>query len=128
MNSKEQGLSRRETQIMEAVYARGKATVADVRASIPDPPSYSAVRATMAILEGKGWLRHDESEGRYVYEPTMPRGKAAQKAIRRFLTTYFDDSLENAVASLLSFGKDRLTDEDYARLLELIQNAREGSS
>jgi len=119
------GLSRRERQIMDVVYARQGATVAEVLADLPDPPSYSAVRATMRILEKKGRLRHSEEEGRYIYRPTVPRGTAARKAIRKFLAAYFDDSLESAVASLLSVGKGKMTDADYERLLALIQRARE---
>jgi BlaI family transcriptional regulator, penicillinase repressor len=123
---KSQGeVSRRERQIMDAVYARRAATVAEVRAAIPAPPSYSAVRATMRILEEKGLLRHEESEGRYVYAPTIPRGTAARGAIRGFLASYFDGSLEDAVASLLSVGKGTMKDADYDRLLALIEKARE---
>jgi BlaI family penicillinase repressor len=110
---------------MDAVYARKAATVAEVRADLPDPPSYSAVRATMGILEQKGWLRHSDPGGGYVYQPTVSRGAAARKAIRRFLAAYFDDSLEHAVASLLSVGKGKLTERDYDRLLDLISKARE---
>jgi BlaI family penicillinase repressor len=110
---------------MDAVYARKAATVAEVRADLPDPPSYSAVRATMGILEQKGWLRHSDPGGRYIYRPTVSRGTAARKAIRRFLVAYFDDSLEHAVASLLSVGKGKLTERDYDRLLDLISKARE---
>ncbi len=125
MKDKLRELSRRERQIMEAVYARKAATVAEVQADIADPPSYSAVRATMRILEGKGWLRHTEESGRYVYQPTIPRSKAAQKAIRRFLSAYFDDSLEHAMASLLNVGKGKMKDADYERLLAMIKKARE---
>jgi BlaI family transcriptional regulator, penicillinase repressor len=125
MQANDNGLSRRERQIMEAVYARGNATVAEVRADIDDPPGYSAVRATMRILEEKGRLRHVERDGRYVYQPIVPRGKAAQKLIKRFLSAYFDDSLEHAIASLLDAGKGKMKDADYDRLLALIQKARE---
>ncbi len=109
---------------MDVVYARRSATVTEVRASLADPPSYSAVRATMRILEQKGFLRHEESGPSYRYRPTVRRGKAAQTAVRRFLDAYFDGSLEHAMASLLSVGKGRLTDADYERLLALIRRAR----
>ncbi len=118
-------LSRRERQIMDAVYARRSATVAEVRGDIPEPPGYSAVRATMRILEEKGFLRHTEDGGRYVYRPTEPRGRAAQRAIRGFLAAYFDDSLEHAVASLLSVGRGKMKKSDYDRLIALIEKARE---
>ena len=109
---------------MEAIYARGEAAVAEVLSDIEDPPSYSAIRATMRILEQKGQLRHIERDGRYVYKPVVPRKKAANKIIRRFLDTYFDGSLEHAVASLLSVGKGAMKDADYDRLLALINKAR----
>jgi BlaI family transcriptional regulator, penicillinase repressor len=125
MKPMQRELSRRERQIMDVVYARRAATVAEVLADIPDPPSYSAVRATMRILEEKGLLRHAEDGGRYVYQPIVPRGKAAQSAIRGFLAAYFDDSLEEAVASLLTVGKGKMKSSDYDRLLAMIQKARE---
>jgi BlaI family transcriptional regulator, penicillinase repressor len=125
MKSKQRELSRRERQIMDAIYARRAATVAEVLSDIADPPSYSAVRATMRILEEKGLLRHTEESGRYTYQPTVPRGKAAQNAIRGFLAAYFDDSLEDAVASLLTMGKGTMKGADYDRLLAMIQKARE---
>jgi BlaI family penicillinase repressor len=118
-------LSRRERQIMDAVYARKAATVAEVLDDIPDPPSYSAIRATMRILEEKGFLRHAETSGRYVYQPTVPRGQAARSVLRKFLSAYFDGSLENAVASLLSVGRDGMKREDYDRLIAMIEKARE---
>jgi BlaI family penicillinase repressor len=125
MNRTQDALSRRERQIMDAVYARKTATVADVLSDLPDPPSYSAVRATMRILEEKGFLRHTEEAGKYLFRPTVPRGKAARNALRRFLSSYFDGSLENAVASLLSVGRDGMKREDYDRLIALIEKARE---
>lgn len=110
---------------MEIVYSRLKANVAEVRSGLLDPPSYSAVRATMGILEKKGFLTHEEDGPQYVYRPRIPREKAARQAIRRFLSAYFDDSLENAVASLLSARRHRMKDSDYERLLEMIKKARE---
>ena len=120
------GLSRREREIMEAVYAGQGATVAAVRAALAEPPSYSAVRATMRILEQKGWLRHTEEGGRYVYVPTVSRTNAARTALRGFLSSYFDDSLEHAVASLLAARKGKMKDADYQRLLAMIEKARRG--
>jgi predicted transcriptional regulator len=121
-------LSRREREIMEAVYAGRGATVSAVRSALADPPSYSAVRATMRILEEKGWLRHTEEGGRYVYQPTVSRTRAARKAIRGFLAAYFDDSLEHAFASILAAQKGKMTDADYQRLLAMIQKARQERS
>ncbi len=110
---------------MEVVYARRKATVSEVLSTLADPPSYSAVRATMRILEEKGFLIHEEQGPQYVYRPRIPREKAARDAIRRFLSAYFDDSLENAVASLLSATRHKMKDADYEHLLEMIRKARE---
>ncbi len=118
-------LSRRERQIMDAVYSRKSASVSEVRGAIEDPPGYSAVRATMRILEEKGCLKHVEQDGRFVYSPTIPRERAARKAIRRFLVSYFDGSVEQAVASLLSIRKSALSSAEYDRLLALIQKTRE---
>lgn len=118
-------LSRRERQIMEIVYALGGATVSEVLSRLKDPPGYSAVRATMRILEEKGRLQHAKDGPRYVYRPTVPRTKVARAAIRSFLGAYFDGSLENAIASLLSVRKGRMRDEDYDRIMELIRKARE---
>src|SRR5258706_3922369 len=94
-------LSRRERQIMDIVFARGEATAAEVGAALPDPPSYSAVRALLRILEEKGHLRHREDGPRYVFVPTEPREKASRSALKRVLQTFFDGSLSNAVAALV---------------------------
>ncbi|HSL71451.1 MAG TPA: BlaI/MecI/CopY family transcriptional regulator, partial [Longimicrobiales bacterium] len=85
-------LSRRERQIMDAVYARGQATVAEVQEDLPDPPSYSAVRAMLGKLERKGYLRHEEHGLRYVYVPTLAREAVQETALDRLLQTFFDGS------------------------------------
>ena len=126
MSGRETGLSRRERQIMEIVYAMGEATVNDVLSRLSDPPGYSAVRATMRILEHKNRLHHVEKGPRYVYAPVVPKERAARDAIKGFLGAYFEGSLENAIASLLSMKKRSLTDEEYQRIVELIRKAREG--
>ena len=117
-------LSRRERQIMEIVYARGEATAAQVLESLPDPPSYSAVRALLAILEQKGQLKHRAEQGRYVYAPTRRRAKAGRSALVRVLETFYEGSLEKAVAALLQ-ADSRLTAEELKRLSELIEQARQ---
>ena len=121
---RQSSLSRRERQIMEAVYARGQATAADVLAALPDPPSYSAVRALLRILEDKGHLKHKEKDGRYVYLPTHPRGRAARSALRQLLSTFFDGSVEKAVAALLDSSDANLSDDELDRLAKLIDEAR----
>src|SRR3954471_349842 len=95
------GLSRRERQIMDVVYRRGPATAAEVLEGLPDPPSYSAVRAMLRVLEEKGHLRHEEKGPRYVYLPTVPREEARQSALSQLVQTFFDGSTEQAVAALL---------------------------
>src|SRR3954449_5995547 len=121
-------LSRRERQIMEIVYRAGRATASEVLARLPDPPSYSAVRAMLRILEDKGHLRHTDEGGRYVYEPTRPREQAARSALRRVLQTFFDNSAEKAVAALLDLSDPNLSADDFDRLARLIEQARSGDS
>jgi BlaI family transcriptional regulator, penicillinase repressor len=120
-------LSRRERQIMDIVYARGEAAAAEVRAALPDPPSYSAVRALLAILVDKGHLKHRSEQGRYIYAPTRRRALAGRSALRRVLDTFFEGSLEKAVAALLQGSDAKLSEQDLKRLGQLIQQAqREG--
>lgn len=118
-------LSRRERQIMDIVYRLGAATVAEVQAELPDPPSYSAVRALLRILEEKGHLQHDEVGPRYVYSATTPRDVARTSALRRLLTTFFDNSTEKAVAALLDLSGSEMSDEELERLVDRIGKARE---
>ena len=117
-------LSRRERQIMDIVYARGEASAAIVHAALPDPPSYSAVRALLAILVNKGHLRHRAEEGRYIYAPTRRRAQAGRSALRRVLDTFFEGSLEKGVAALLQGADANLSPEELQRLGQLIQQAR----
>lgn len=117
-------LSRRERQIMDIVYARGEASAADIHADLPDPPSYSAVRALLAILMDKGHLKHRSEKGRYIYTPTRRRAQVGRSALRRVLDTFFEGSLEKAVAALLQGADARLSQEELQRLGQLIQEAR----
>ncbi|MEO7146116.1 MAG: BlaI/MecI/CopY family transcriptional regulator, partial [Bryobacteraceae bacterium] len=87
-------LSRRERQMMDVIYRRGRATAAEVQAALPDPPSYSAVRAKLRVLEEKGHVRHQEKALKYVYVPTVAREKAKLSALRHLLETFFDHSVE----------------------------------
>jgi predicted transcriptional regulator len=118
-------LSRRERQIMDAVYRLGRATATDVLAQIPEPPSYSAVRAMLRILEHKGHLRHVLEGKSYVYSPTLGRSRASRSALQNMLKTFFDGSTEKAVAALLDMSRTDLTDEEFARLSRLIDQARQ---
>ena len=117
-------LSRRERQIMDVLYRDGQATASEVLAALPDPPSYSAVRAMLRILENKGHARHIAEGTRYVYQPTLPRDRAGRPALAGVLETFFDGSAEKAVAALLDLSRHELTDADLDRLSDLIEQAR----
>jgi len=116
-------LSRRERQLMDIVYRRREASVADVLEDLPDTPSYSTVRALLRILEEKGHLRHRKEGLRYVYRPTRSQRAAARSALRRVLETFFNGSAERAVAALLDVSDANLTPEELERLAELIEKA-----
>jgi predicted transcriptional regulator len=118
-------LSRRERQIMDIVYAKSEASAADVHAALPDPPSYSAVRALLAILVDKGHLKHRSQQGRYIYAPTRRRVRVGRSALRRVLDTFFEGSLEKAVAALLQASDASLSQEELRRLGQLIQQAQQ---
>ena len=111
---------------MDVLYRKGSAAAAEVLESMPEPPSYSAVRALLRILEQKGHIRHEESEGRYVFMPTMPRDKAKRSAVRHLVQTFFDGSSEQAVAALLDSSASKLSDSELDRLQALIDKARKG--
>ena len=117
-------LSRREQQIMDIIYSRKQATASDVMESLYDPPSYSAVRALLRVLEEKGHLRHKQDGQRYVYYPTVARERAKRSALRRVLHTFFDNSAEDAVAALLDISQKQLSDEELKRMEDLIKQAR----
>ncbi len=119
-------LSRRERQIMDTIYARQRATAAEVLADLPDPPSYSAVRAMLVKLEAKGHVRHIQDGPRYVYLPTVPRDKARKSALERLVRTFFDGSVSKTVAALLDRGATELTDAELEQLSEMIDRARKG--
>ena len=124
---KQPSLSRRERQIMEIVYGLRSATAADVLEGMPDPPSYSAVRAMLRILEDKGHLTHRHDGPRYVYSPVVPRTAARQSALRQLVKTFFDGSATQAVAALLDMSDSRLSADEADQLATLIEKAkREG--
>jgi predicted transcriptional regulator len=116
-------LSRRERQIMDIIYRLGEATAAEVMENLPDPPSYSAVRALLRILEEKDHLRHWQDGPRYVYEPTVPIDKAKRSAMQHVLATFFEGSVSQAVAALLDVSQESLTDDELARMARLIELA-----
>ncbi|HVH99014.1 MAG TPA: BlaI/MecI/CopY family transcriptional regulator [Enhygromyxa sp.] len=124
--SKLQHLSRRERQIMDVVYRRGRVTIHEVLAELPDPPSYSAVRASMRVLEDKGQLRHIQDGPRYVYTPTLPRTHAGHSALAHLVDTFFRGSAAETMATLLELRGDELSGEDLDQLSAMIERARGG--
>ena len=124
MVSDQTQLSRRERQIMEIVYERGRATAAEVREHMSDPPSYSAVRAMLRILEDKGHLQHVSDGPRYVFLPTIPPEQARKTALERLIHTFFDGNPERAMAALLDLGGDDLDSDALERIAERIAEAR----
>lgn len=117
-------LSRRERQIMDVVYRLGRASVNDVLERIPEPPSYSAVRALMRILEEKGHLAHEQDGPRYVYLPTVPRESARRSALSHMVRTFFGGSTEAAVAALLDESRNHISEAELDRIAGLIELAR----
>jgi BlaI family penicillinase repressor len=115
-------LSRRERQILDVLYARGSATAADVLDALPDPPSYSAVRALLRILESKAHARHEQQGTRYVYFPVVPRDSASRSALTRIVKTFFEGSAAQAAAALLD--SSTLSDDEFNHLSSLIERAR----
>ena len=119
-------LSRRERQIMDALYALGRATAAEIRARLDGSPSDSTVRTQLRVLETKGHVRHEEQGLRYVYLPTVPRHSARRSALRHLVDTFFDGSAAKAVAALVGGEGSRVSDEDLDRIARLVEDARRG--
>jgi BlaI family transcriptional regulator, penicillinase repressor len=117
-------LSRREREMMNIIFREGKATAGEVMDALADPPSYSAVRATLSVLEKKGHLKHQHDGTRYVYMPTVNREKARSSALDQLLTTFFDGSAASVMAALLERSADKLTPEELDRLSGMIEIAR----
>jgi BlaI family penicillinase repressor len=121
-------LSRRERQIMDILYRRGRATANDVMQELSGEPSYSTVRTQLRVLEEKGHVHHEEQGLRYVYEPAVPRHTARKSALRHLVDTFFDGSAEKTVAALLGGDSARFTDEELERIAGLIRKARKEGS
>ena len=117
-------LSRRERQIMDVIYRRGQATALDVIGEIPEPPSYSTIRALLVVLEKKGHLKHTKEGSKYLYAPVRSRQQAAKSALRRVLQTFFESSVEKAVAALLDSSDKKLSDQDLDRMAKMIEKAK----
>jgi BlaI family transcriptional regulator, penicillinase repressor len=118
------GLSRRERQIMDFLFQRGKASVGEVMDGIPDPPGYSAVRATLRTLEQKGRVSHEEDGRAYVYRPTLRRDAARKSALTHLVKTFFDNSAEQTLAALLELRGPRLSGAELERVSRLVENAK----
>ena len=120
-------LTKRERQIMDALYRLGKATAGEILEAMAEPPSNSTVRTQLRVLEAKGHVRHEEHGLRYVYLPTVPRHSARRSALKHLVETFFDGSNANVVAALLGGEGSRLSDDDLERIARLVDNARRDS-
>ena len=121
-------LSRRERQVMDILHRRGEATVAEIMADLPDPPTYSAVRSVLRILGEKALIRHKEDGPRYVYYPATDTERAREDMLAHVVSTYFAGSPEHAVTALLRMSDVDLSDADIARLREAIRHARQSET
>jgi len=117
-------LTRREREIMDILHRRGRATAHEVLAELADPPSYSAVRTLLRLLEERGHVRHDQDGPRYVYTPTVERREAQRSALAHLVDTFFDGSVEDAVATLVEASKPKLSTQELGRIAALIAKAK----
>jgi BlaI family transcriptional regulator, penicillinase repressor len=122
--SEDHRLSRRERQIMDVLHARHAATAGEVLANLPDPPSYSAVRALLRIMEEKGHVKHRREGARYIYEPRVSTQTASRSAIKRIVSTFFQGSVTRAMAALLEEADAELSEAELAKLNRIINKAR----
>ncbi|MES2460874.1 MAG: BlaI/MecI/CopY family transcriptional regulator [Armatimonadota bacterium] len=118
------GLSRREREILDVLYKQGRASAAEVHASLPEPPSYSTVRTLLGVLSEKGHIRHEVEGKRFLYLPTRPRQDAARSALRQVLDTFFGGSIAGAARTLLSDDDTNLSEEELSQLSELVAEAQ----
>ena len=118
-------LGRRERQIMEVVYQLGRASASEIRAQLPDPPTYSAVRGMLRILEDKGHLQHAQEGIRHVYCPTVAHGEIRDSAMKHVLRTFFAGSTAAAMAALLEASEEPPSDDELDALAKVIDQARE---
>jgi predicted transcriptional regulator len=117
-------LTKRERQIMDVLYRLGRATAAEIMEGLAGAPGYSTVRTQLRVLERKGHVKHDEQGLRYIYMPTVPRHSARRSALKHLVDTFFDGSTAKAVAALLGGEAARVSDEELARIEDLVKNAR----
>ena len=119
-----QALTKRERQIMDVLYRLGRATAAEVMDALDDAPGNSTIRTQLRVLERKGHVKHEEEGLRFVYMPTVPRHAARRSALKHLVDTFFDGSTSRAVAALLGGEASRVSDEELARIEDLVKNAR----
>ena len=127
-NLNSENLSRRERQIMGIVYRLGQASAAEIHEALPDSPSYSAVRALLAVIEEKGYLKHTKEQRRFVYHPTIAPHRARNTALKQLMNTFFDNSAANLVESLLDPKDRNLSNDEIARIRELIDSHEPGGA
>jgi BlaI family penicillinase repressor len=120
-------LSKRERQIMQVIYKHSIASVSEVLREIPSPPTYSAIRSIMNILVDKGLLKRTRKGKKYLYSHTVSQKKAMHSEVKQLMSTYFKGSLVNAVTALIEIHGDDLSDEDFQRLMDIIEKARKES-
>ena len=118
------GLTRRERQIMDSLYRRGRATAAAIMRDLPGNPHLSTVRTQLRVLEGKGHVRHEEEGLRYIYTPALPRGAARRSALKHLVDTFFDGSAEKVIAAVLGGEGSRLSPEELDRIADLVRRAK----
>jgi len=121
---KGEGMSRRERQILDAIYRLGKGSVAEIREALPDPPTYTAVRTHLGILQEKGHVKFESDGTRYIYEPVVPRDEMAKSVMEGVLQTFFGGSIERVVSTLIDREESSITTEQLDRLAEIIDEAR----
>lgn len=121
---KKDSLSKRERQILDALYELGKASAADIHAAIPNPPTYTAVRTHLTNLEEKGQVRFQRDGNKYIYEPTVPKGEVARSMMDNLVKTFFENNVELVVASLVDREQSQITPEQLDRLAAIIEQAR----
>ncbi|HEY1912627.1 MAG TPA: BlaI/MecI/CopY family transcriptional regulator [Vicinamibacterales bacterium] len=124
MAANHSALTRRERQIMDILYRRGRASAAEVMEELTGEPNYSTVRTQLRVLEEKGHVRHDEDGVRFVYLPAVPRNAARKSALKHLVETFFDGSAEQVVAAVLGGEASHLSDDDLKRIAELVAKAR----
>jgi predicted transcriptional regulator len=118
-------LSRRERQLLDALYRLGKASAAEIREAVEDPPTYTAVRTHLTNMEAKGFVKFESDGTRYIYEPAVPREEMAEAVMSNVMETFFDNRLELIVSTLISRKEAKVSQEELDRLAEIIEKARE---